>query len=85
MKTILSSAKHHYVPIVSIFLIMLTMVTLIAGMAGCGGGPIRMTSIPRLSVISIGQARQPIMGRVGTRLGLLTTHLPGLSMETIRR
>jgi len=51
MKTILSSAKHHYVPIVSIFLIMLTMVTLIAGMAGCGGGPIRIYSWIQLSKV----------------------------------
>jgi hypothetical protein len=38
MKTILSSRRHHYMAIVSIFLIMLIMVTLIAGMVGCGGG-----------------------------------------------
>ena len=36
MKIILSSRRHHYVAIVSIFLIMLVMVALIAGMVGCG-------------------------------------------------
>ena len=36
MKIILSSKRHHYVAIVSIFLIMLIMVALIAGMVGCG-------------------------------------------------
>lgn len=34
MKIILSSKRHHYLAIVSIFLIL---VTLIAGMAGCSG------------------------------------------------
>jgi hypothetical protein len=38
MKIILSSRRHHYMAIVSIFLIMLIAVALIAGMAGCGGG-----------------------------------------------
>ena len=36
MKIILSSWRHHYVVIVSTFLIMLIMVSLIAGMVGCG-------------------------------------------------
>jgi hypothetical protein len=38
MKTIPSSRRHHYMAIVSIFLIVLTMAALIAGMVGCGGG-----------------------------------------------
>ena len=43
MKTILSLRRHHYLAIVSIFLIILIMVALIVGMAGCGGGPYDLT------------------------------------------
>jgi len=38
MKTVPSSGRHHYVAIVSVFLIVSVALALVAGMAGCGVG-----------------------------------------------